>query len=746
MVSRILMAIVFFVSQITFANNEVLTQQFSAAPIYQGRMIYVEFQGQVNVKGPIRLRVKDLDLGSTAIIQLNPQPKHPSTWYGYFVIQFRQGDQTQKKLEFTDAKGKMLYTYAAPSGETQQLNIFSKKNEWKKYLEQVSPEFIEAAKIRQQELEQIKAEQELTKNMKVKEKAEKLAQLKAEREKRKAELEEKKAQELALKEEIKEKERLRKAEEKAQQEEEKRQKELARLTAIEIAKKQAELRQIEKDQELARIKMEQDLVMAREEKIREQQALSAKAKQKIQDKANALASEGMRLYKLGKYDEAEKKFIQASETDPTNDQFYYQYGVTLYKNNKFNKSLATLSMAESGDFNPVERDYYIALNHMKLKEFDKAYKGFVEVKSENNPDISPVAAFFAGNIDYQNQNLSEARGHFEYVIDNSNDPQLDKEAELMIEEIDKIENFLASDQEILNYSFTFGFSYDENILNVAQSNVSTSLTGYRFNYGAQANYHLYKGYQKQLSLGLGLNDYYSLNKSFSPDATLQAADPLELSITLPYKQQLNAFKQVYNLDITPLYKNLIMNPDGTSRRNILTTTGISTQLSYNVSSAWLSSYKIDFASDSSKITATSTDDDSSATKVTIGTTQTKLLDEKGTYSLAGDISILQNQAVGKNNRYQKLGLGLTYVFPFKLESIGSLKLDTASQRYSQATNPRTDQLTNLTASAMKDIAKDFNLNLSFQYTISSSPLDASNYNKFLLSSVLTYSGKLLESK
>lgn len=722
MIQRLLIAFMYLFSQVAFAVQE-------QANVMQGRLVYVEFiSPTTNTKEPVRLKVKDTQLGSTALIRLDPQPKHPGTWYGYFIIQFAQGDQSSKVLEFSDAKGKKLFTYAPPSGETQQINLFVRSQDWNKYVNQFSPEAIESAKQKFAEKEALRNEKE----------AQKAAALAAK--------DQKKAAELAAKAEKKALEEKRKADELARLEQARLAEEAARMTAIELAKKQEEVRRKEQEQEQARIKMEQDLAIQREEKIRQQQALSAREKQKIRDRAESLAQQAMNAYKVQNYVQAENLFQQATEVDSSNDKFYYQYGVTLYKNGKYNKSLATLSMAEGADVNKNEQAYYIALNQMKLKEYDKALKGFKEIRGENDPELSPVASFFAGNIEYQNQQYSDARTSFEYVVDNSKDPQLDREAENMLEEIDKLENFLSSPKEKFRYNFTAGAIYDQNILNISSSNASTDVGGFRVNYGASLTYHLYKGYRSELSGTASFSDYYSLNTKMQPDATLQAADPMELFFSLPYKMQFDAAKKNYNLDITPGYKNLIMNPDATTRRNILTTTSIGSNLSTAMTGTWLTAYKFEYASDVSQLSPASTDDNSSATKYTLGTTQTYLLDPKGSESIAGDLLFLQNQATGKNNRYLKTALGVTYAFPFIQESSGSFKFDYSSQNYSEASTARVDNILTLTLSNTKDLTKSLNMNLSLQYTNSASDLDVSKYNKFMLTSLFTYSGSVLKEK
>jgi tetratricopeptide (TPR) repeat protein len=101
--------------------------------------------------------------------------------------------------------------------------------------------------------------------------------------------------------------------------------------------------------------------------IAKQNAMSATEKAAKKEQAAVLGREGMALYNSEDYRGAHEKFDQAVSMDPDNHAFYFQYGVVLYKTENYNRALVFLSLATGQDVNPAERNYFMALTHMKLR-------------------------------------------------------------------------------------------------------------------------------------------------------------------------------------------------------------------------------------------------------------------------------------------------------------------------------------------------------------------------------------------
>lgn len=513
----------------------------------------------------------------------------------------------------------------------------------------------------------------------------------------------------------------------------------AQLTLVE-----KQVREQVRNQEQVQLSLEEQQARKRAEQLAQQERLSSAEKARKKSQAAELVRKADALYQQQNFEAAADQYEKAVELDPENDSYFYRFGVSLYKTNEFNKSLATLSMADVGDEQAIEKDYYIALNHLKLKDYDKALKKLNDVKEENNPNISPTASFFAGTIEYQQQKFPEARKSMEYVLDNSNDTQMDKAAEDMLEQIDRMENFYASKNEKYRFTFFAGPVYDQNVLNVATNNVATDVQAYRLNYGASALGIWYRSPTSDLGTQLSVSDYYSTDTKFQGNATLQTADPLEFAFTVPFHQEFVTKDRSYNWELTPAIKSIYMSPSGGTRTEIIRSTGFSTSLATPISRDLYLSGKLDFFSDQSFLENVAADDDQSGKKYSLTITPTKLLDLKGEKSISGDVGYLINQAEGKNYRYNRMAFGVTYGFPGFWKSNSTLRAEYAMQNYGEATTTRNDTTTSVTAGLNKDLNKKWNLNATLMYTIGSSEVDLYKYNKIIAMGIFTYTLSILD--
>ncbi|HEY1078729.1 MAG TPA: tetratricopeptide repeat protein [Bdellovibrio sp.] len=515
-------------------------------------------------------------------------------------------------------------------------------------------------------------------------------------------------------------------------------------TPVSQAVIEQQVREQVKSQEQMQISIEEEQAKKRAEQVARLEVMSKEEKRRKQAQAQSLVQKADELYQKQDFDSAADNYEKATELDPENDSYYYRYGVSLYKSNEFNKSLAALSIADVNQDQAVEKDYYIALNHLKLKDYDKALKKLKDVQDENDPNISPTAAFFAGTIEYQQQKFPAARKSIEYVLDNSKDTQMDKAAEEMLEQIDRMETFYASKNEKYRFIFFAGPVYDQNVLNVATNNVATDVQAYRVNYGASALGVWYRSATSDLGTQLSVSDYYSTDNKFQGNATLQTADPLEFAFTVPFHKEFVTKDRSYNWELVPAIKSIYMSPSGGTRSEIIRSSGLSTSLATPLRRDWYVSAKIDVFVDQSYLTTTSSDDDQSGKRYSVSVTPTKLLDLKGEKSISTDISYLINQTDGKNYRYNRVGFGVTYGFPGWWKSNASLRAEYAMQSYGEATTTRTDNTAMVTASMSKDLTKRWNLATTLQYTMAQSELETYKYNKLMAMGIFTYTLSILD--
>lgn len=663
--------------------------------IKPGMPLYVETKVKKGYEA--RVRVKDSESGKNASLLLSPLDKNSERAYGYFNLHFDDKEPDLELLNFYINNHKLNVFLPGPNSENvYKVYLFSSPNEKERF----------AAKFSDAAQDMAFPEKNVSTNIPTNKVPTRSIPTKS--------LPAKKIQEPKLTEVPKE---------------------LPKVQAL-----QAKSVEIQKKENEAKLNIEAAEAQKRAERL--EQLANMKEQEKINRKNQAakLGDRALQHYQKAEYKEAAVLFAEAADLDPESDTYYFQYGVSLYKTNDYKKSLALLSIAEGQNTNRTELTYFKALNHMKLKEYDQALEEFTAVKEENDENLSAPASFYAGNISFRKENYTDAREHLEYTLDHSKDPKVDQQAEDLIEEIDRIEAFQSKAKEQFRYSLTAGFGYDSNVLNTALQNLATNAEALRFNYGGSFLYRFFYDYRNEFSADLNLNDTYSMTPSFQPDSTLQSADPLVLSLGLPYRHQSLLGKRVINWGVTPQYQTITMSLDGQSRKQILASTSGKFDANFMLYSEWMSSYRFEYSADTSGITSATTDDDLSGTRMVLGTTQTKLLNQRGTNTWNYSLDYTMNQTQGKNYLYNKLGLGIGYTDKIFTDYDGTLKFDYSYQNYPQASTNRTDNLASLSATLTKEYWSSIYLSYTGQFNSNSSDVSSYRYDKFLFNISVTYMG------
>lgn len=637
-----------------------------------------------------KVYVEDIETGKKALLSV-PKTSKKYFYSGFFILRLNP-EKTNGQAKFINKKGEDIIVIDQTDVKNHRLRLFPTEKEFRTYEDfykvEIEKQRKEAEKIRLAE------------------------------EKRKRD----------------EAEKVRIAEEKRLIELEKQQKMDEERKAAELAKLEAMRRQMEKQQEEERLQKELMAAQQREEMKRQQEMMSKAEKERRARKAEQMAQDALKLFKLEKFDEAEDKFKEAIAFDPSNNKFYFQYGVAQYKNEKYQDSLVSLSMAETGDFSAAEKYYYTGLSLMKLKEYDKAIKEFRATRDENDKQLSPIAAFFSANLHYQKEEFTEAKDNIDYVLDYSSDPKMDRQAEELLEMIENIETFKENASKKFKLVLNGGPSYDSNVLSQPTS-AATNSASLRLNYGFSFEYRPIYSYFHELFVNLAVNDMYSMNKD------VQTADAQVISLTIPYKWKTKLGTRPFVFGLTPGYDiiNLDIDGDGT-RQPILNSTYVKLDSTIFMKKDWMSVYNVESRSDKSLLTATTSDDDQTAQKMTLGTSQTFFLDAKNTKSVTGDLTLTQNTANGKNNTYSKTELGCTYGFPSLWETTVNAKLSLGSSTYPLRDDSRKDTSLNLNFGANKTLNKKLSTSLSLGLSQSSSNVDSYNYNKFTISNTYTWTG------
>jgi tetratricopeptide (TPR) repeat protein len=105
--------------------------------------------------------------------------------------------------------------------------------------------------------------------------------------------------------------------------------------------------------------------------------LNSKEKAESAQKAKDLAAEGTKKYLAADYPEAVRLFEQAIELAPYENSFLTPYGISLYRQNQFQKSIAILGLVEP---TTSEVEFFMGLNKFKLGAYTSGLGHFQKSK------------------------------------------------------------------------------------------------------------------------------------------------------------------------------------------------------------------------------------------------------------------------------------------------------------------------------------------------------------------------------
>ncbi len=292
---------------------------------------------------------------------------------------------------------------------------------------------------------------------------------------------------------------------------------------------------------------------------REQSQRAEEDNRKRQLLAIEFAESALDMYRVGKYQESEGMFRKSFELDPNNLAYYFQYGITLYRNNKYNEAIIALQLAKGKSVFEAERLYYLALSYYKSQELDDADKRFREVVATKDKKLGPISSFYCGLIKIDLKKYEEAKSDFQEVLDTSEDPQLDNRAESKMDEIDQILEFARYKEKKFIFSATFGTQYDSNITQISDSTldqgVATSIGSGRLMSGLGLMWRPL--YEKKKEWGLKIRTDYV----FTMDDALADTDPFVMNLSAPYTINGKTFRKPSKLEIKPAYEFLYVGQD-----------------------------------------------------------------------------------------------------------------------------------------------------------------------------------------
>lgn len=515
------------------------------------------------------------------------------------------------------------------------------------------------------------------------------------------------------------------------------------IAAAQLAEREQVLARLAKeaaDRESARIRLEQLEAQRLEQMRKEQERLNALERRRRIEEAKAWGTKGNIAYQKGDFKTAEAAYAKSVELDPTNKDYYISYGVSLYRNEKMNEALVALKLAPADMATDLEKKYYMGLIHYRLNEFSPALTHFGSVKKSNHELLSPSAGFYEGIVYFAQENYEAAQKSFEWVLDNSKDPGLDKKAEEYIEKIALALQLKKEAARKWKIDASAGAIYDSNILFSPDNDSATGTSvndkgGLRASLSGSADYRLMYSATREMSVKASSLYMYSLDKDFA------SADPFLNTIGLPYTIKGVMKKRGYKLTVTPGYEMLYMDAENKgSRENILNSVYGNGDLTLVMRDNWFATYSFEIRKDNADIPSQTGDNDLSAMKYTLKTQHVHLLDQAKKQALILQAGLIYNDAEGKNKVYQRFEVGAIYAAPWKKHknTTWNAGLTAYKMNYTDSDNGRRDTDIALMGGINRMIDSRWSWGINGNYTNNASTVDANQYSKFTITTLLNY--------
>lgn len=505
--------------------------------------------------------------------------------------------------------------------------------------------------------------------------------------------------------------------------------EAEQLAAVEAERKARE--QANRERERERRQLEEQERLKAEERKRQQEAMSAAERAKREADARAFAEAALDFYRVGQFKLANEKFEKAVELDPNNKGYYYQYGVSLYKLEDFNKALVYLRLAEGKGFDPVERDFYVGLCHFRLKEYPRAIQVFQKVEATNHPQLAASGAFYIGMVKFDELRYEEAKEDFSRVLDTSNDPALDRRAEDMMEKIDQILQFAKNKERKFIVTGVIGPQYDSNVLQISDSSsdqgTGSSKASPRMLYGGSLLFRPI--YEQQYEFGLKA----ATNYIYTTDDKLSKYDSWTITVTAPFTFKGTVFSKGYSGQLIPGWERLYLGQDTNGRpKETQNSTLLDSLNTFVLKEDWFSSLNLKYRSDVFKDTPSS-----DATKLTFSWGNTFFFNQSKTKAVITDIAYTNNNSKGESSRYNRTDFAASYLAPWIWETQFIAGLSAFLLKYDAGTPAREDTTITATATLARPMTEWLKAILNSSYITNNSNITANVYNKFTIGLLLT---------
>lgn len=464
-----------------------------------------------------------------------------------------------------------------------------------------------------------------------------------------------------------------------------------------------------------------------------------RAKRKIE--AQKFADQAMVEYRANQFPEARKSFEAAVELDPSNRGYYFQYGVTLYKIEDFNRSLVYLDLADSKAVKQAERDFYRGLNYYRQRDSNSALDAFQKVVDAKDSEISPSARFYRGLIHFEKRRWTESRTEFQAVLDESSDPVLDQRAEGYIEQVLRMQQIEAERAKRWALSGTFGAMYDDNVLLSSDSDrdrgTATNTAAWRTLLQGTAKYRAIYEDTSEWAIQLDAVTMYSVDKDFQVVQSISNSDATIAGLTMPWTHKGVFMGKGHKFDLIPGVETTYMSVENNEWKSIYNSYVLNFQNLFVVSDTWFTNVNVDLRQDTSGLASSTGDDDSTAFKSKLTWSNILIPFEDKKQLLLTDFGYTLNSSLGKNSVFNRIDMGVGYIRPWKWETTFNSKLGYYLLTYPENATGRIDNNISLTLGLSRKVSEKLTSGFTTAYSINSSNVTSNQYKKLTAMVTLT---------
>ena len=474
----------------------------------------------------------------------------------------------------------------------------------------------------------------------------------------------------------------------------------------------------------------------RQKVINDSKTWSKTTKNKNSAKATSLIKSGVGGIKTSNFKESMENFFKASDLAPDKEDIYEQYGVSLFRYKKFNQSIVVLNISKPTAKRIPEKNFYLGMNFFQLKDYPMAIEYFDKVMQSGDKSFAPTAAFYKGSALIELKKFDESKAAFQFVLDNSTDPEMDKRAEKFIEyALDR----KALEEKRSNSFFidgVFGLIYDSNIVLAADQARSqgtvTDEEGWRLLVQAAPRYRPYYSQSDEISVALSLTTMKSFSTSFGNNDTAETADPLLLGLTVPWTHRATLANKGYFFDLAPGYETIIMDLDGTGNATITNSIKLGFNNTLVVSKDWIAKADLNLSSNDSNILGDETSADSFAAGMKFSSIF--ILNKDLERYLIPEFGYRFNNAQASTYAFNRIDLAVTYISSI----FGSMMWNNRLAFYlANYESTRTDNNYTFSSGVSTRISSHWNWGLMGSYIINDSTTN--NYNKYNIVTTFSFS-------